>query len=140
MYDVDPDGCWIWRAGGNGHGYGATPVEMRREGFHTAHRWFYAQANGGVCPDTLDHLCRNRRCVNPDHLEPCSRGENVRRGDVAKLTWEKVADLRASAASMCGSQREIARRLAPVFGISEGGVRSVLRGVRWPESDRPKVA
>ena len=30
---------------------------------------------------TIDHLCRNRRCVNPEHLEPVSRGENVLRGD-----------------------------------------------------------
>lgn len=46
-----------------------------------AHRVAYEIANGAI-PDglVLDHLCRNRRCVNPSHLEPVSSLENLRRG------------------------------------------------------------
>lgn len=136
-YTVTADGCWEWN-GGTQQGYGIATYRMREDGFRTAHRWYYAQRHGH-CPDTLDHLCRNRRCVNPDHLEPCPRGENVRRGAVAKLTWGLVAEIRERAAGMGGSQRAIAASLAPEYGISMGGMRGVLRGVRWPESDRPGV-
>ena len=45
-----------------------------------AHRWSYEHFVGHI-PDglTIDHLCRNRRCVRPDHLEPVTSGENTRR-------------------------------------------------------------
>jgi hypothetical protein len=47
-----------------------------------AHRAFY-EHHVGTIPDglTIDHLCKVRRCVNPDHLEPVTRGVNVLRGD-----------------------------------------------------------
>jgi hypothetical protein len=44
----------------------------------------------------LDHLCRVRDCVNPEHLEPVTNAENLRRGDGTKLTDEDVAAIRAS--------------------------------------------
>jgi hypothetical protein len=47
-----------------------------------AHRWFYQYLYGQVQPPLeLDHLCRNRACVNPLHLEPVIRSENCRRGE-----------------------------------------------------------
>lgn len=55
-------------------GYGRISGEL-------AHRVFWREARGPV-PEglVLDHLCRNRRCVNPEHLEPVTLGENIRRG------------------------------------------------------------
>ena len=46
-----------------------------------AHRWAYEREHGITLDstDTLDHLCRNTRCVNPDHLERVARAENVDR-------------------------------------------------------------
>lgn len=134
-YAVDDRGCWVWQRGVDCHGYGQV---IRAGRSVRAHRVYFEEAHGW-CPPTLDHLCRNRRCVNPAHLEPCSRGENVRRGDVAKLTWDDVTVIRESAAGLDCSQREAARRLAPLMGVAEQTVRQVIRGRRWPEADRPVV-
>lgn len=69
--------CWNWK-GGTGSGYGVVYVEG---GSRMAHRISYELLIGPISPGLhLDHLCRNRRCVNPDHLEAVSRKTNILRG------------------------------------------------------------
>lgn len=68
--------CWTWTAGRSG-GYGSFHCG-KRHGL-LAHRFSYFQFNGN-CPPVLDHLCRNRACVRPDHLEAVSHKENIMRG------------------------------------------------------------
>lgn len=72
--------CWQWTAGCDDDGYGAfrsSPVRVVR-----AYRYAYETLVGPVPPGlVIDHLCRNRRCVCPDHMETVTQGENVRRGD-----------------------------------------------------------
>lgn len=80
---TDPDGCWIWRgARYQSSGYSAFGDGTKST---TGHRYSYERFVGPV-PDgmELDHLCRNRQCVNPNHLEPVTHHENVRRGAAAK--------------------------------------------------------
>jgi hypothetical protein len=75
------DSCWHWKAGTT-KGYGRFWVGDRKTGrTAAAHRVSY-QLFVGPIPDgmALDHLCRNRRCVNPQHLEPVTSTENVMRG------------------------------------------------------------
>ena len=80
---VTESGCWIWMGSVNPNGYGsftdAKLVPERRT--FSAHRYIY-EAMKGPIPDNcdLDHLCRVRCCVNPDHLEPVSRRINLLRG------------------------------------------------------------
>lgn len=76
--DVADSGCWEWNGGLWGGGYGRFVLDGRHV---QAHRWAY-EALVGPIPDglQLDHLCRNRRCVNPDHLEPVTNRENGVRG------------------------------------------------------------
>lgn len=86
-YAVDDEtGCWQWLHGTNSIGYGQLHVrhsKPRRMAY--AHRVYYERHVGPV-PDglELDHLCRNPGCVNPEHLEPVTHAENIRRGYQAK--------------------------------------------------------
>ena len=72
-------GCWLWAGSINERGYGSisTPRGTRR-----VHRVAYELFTGRPIPPglTLDHLCRVRSCVNPDHLEPVTNRENILRG------------------------------------------------------------
>ena len=72
--------CWPWMGNQDGNGYGQFWIS--RENPITAHRFAYTDAIGSI-PDglTIDHLCRNRSCENPSHLEAVSRGINVLRGE-----------------------------------------------------------
>lgn len=74
----DPDtGCWLWQRHPFAAGYGLFRVDGKR---WLIHRYSYTALVGPI-PDGLhiDHLCRNRHCVNPDHLEPVTQRENIRR-------------------------------------------------------------
>lgn len=80
-YEVDEEsGCWLWTAATTGTaGYGSFQLARRRS--VNGHSWYWQQVNGPVPKGLeLDHLCGVRRCVNPDHLEPVTHLENVRRG------------------------------------------------------------
>lgn len=78
------DECWIWKGyKRNADGYGSAMVAVARgvAKIKYVHRLMYEQAYGPI-PDglTLDHLCRNRACANPSHLEAVTLGENASRG------------------------------------------------------------
>lgn len=71
-------GCWLWQ-GALAHGYGI--VGRNQTGSTNVHKVIYILTHGLV-PDgmELDHLCRNRACCNPEHLEPVTHLENMARG------------------------------------------------------------
>lgn len=69
-------GCWIWLGTLNAAGYGVVRVGHKNR--MLAHRAFYEAFVGPIPADrALDHLCRTRPCVNPDHTRPCTRAENL---------------------------------------------------------------
>lgn len=69
-----PNGCWDWLGYRDSHGY---PRLSRVR----VHRALFELLYGPIGPLGLDHLCRNRGCINPDHLEPTTDRTNVLRGD-----------------------------------------------------------
>lgn len=78
-FQVDKaDGCWNWTGYINDHGYGRPRFRVDGKSyFLRAHRLAYEFLVGPI-PDGLhlDHICHNRRCVNPDHLRPVNNKQN----------------------------------------------------------------
>lgn len=95
---VEPrDGCLVFVGALSSEGYGRFHFEGK---LHQAHRWILERWFGEPLDPTLDvdHLCRNRACVRPSHLELVSRSENIRRGDIPRLNRER-ADARTHCAN-----------------------------------------
>lgn len=80
MSNVEITGtCWLWRGTLSPEGYGKFGKNWM------AHRLLYELLTAPISPGlTLDHLCRVKCCVNPDHLEPVTIGENKRRAIALK--------------------------------------------------------
>jgi hypothetical protein len=85
-----PGDCWEWSAAHKPEGY--AQFQMRGQdgvwrpalAHRVAYRLYIAEIPPGL---VIDHLCRNRGCVNPWHMEPVPSGENVRRGWLVSQTW-----------------------------------------------------
>ena len=75
--------CWNWLGEITSKGYGRIQVKSRRL---RAHRFFF-ELSGKIIPKDLelDHLCRNKRCVNPSHLEAVTHRENIKRAWLVRL-------------------------------------------------------
>jgi len=120
-YIVDESGCWVWQGRKGKTGYGAVGLRGR------VHRVFYERLVGPI-PDgmELDHICRNRACVNPDHLEPVTHRENMRRAGMMRLDAESVVAIRRERTAGSGV-RELGRK----FGVSHSTISAILAGKTW---------
>ncbi len=115
-YKVDAaTGCWEW-LGDRLNGYGRCKVSDGTDRTVQAHRAFYEHHVGSI-PDGLDihHKCANKGCVNPEHLEPLTRAENVRaiHGHTI-LNWDQADEIREAMDSLCGKYGVRPRTLAAI--------------------------
>lgn len=120
-YTVDAKGCWIWPWSLDTDGYGRS---CGKRAFNLIYKKWKGDIPEGL---QLDHLCHNRRCVNPNHLEPVTRAENQRRQITCKLTHKKVKAIRLIYKNLNISQR----RIAEILDISYGHVSKVINNKRW---------
>lgn len=103
-YRVVDGGCWLWEGVTRG-GYGR--LKLADHGMVEAHRASYEFHVGKIAEDlVIDHLCRNRSCINPQHLEPVTEAENIRRGqqgspEAMRKYWE-TRRRRTANGSNCG--------------------------------------
>lgn len=96
--------CWEWTGARNGNGYGRVHVRPGKLAY--AHRAVYALLVGPIPAGLdLDHLCRNRSCVNPLHLEPVTRGENLLRGETLTRAHFERRDCGFDACPNCQRKR-----------------------------------
>lgn len=121
--------CWIGTTAPTASGY----IRVFRDGRMVyLHRWNYEKEHGSV-PEglDLDHLCRVRNCVNPDHVEPVDRAENTRRGDTTKLTATQVAEIKTR-------PKAPLRDLGAEYGVSISTISSIRKGQSWRDIEPAK--
>ncbi len=117
-YLVDENGCWIWQKHLAVEGYG---ICHRRGKTWLAHRFYYEEHVGPIPAGLqLDHLCRVRPCVNPEHLEAVTGQVNIWRTSITKLSPGQVQAIRASTGSP--------QRVAEKYGITRGHVWRIRTG------------
>lgn len=138
--------CWLWTGAVNSKGYPSTG--NGRGSSMLAHRAAYEALRGPI-PDgmTIDHLCRVKLCLNPDHLEVVTRAENSRRGNFDidthcprghELTPENVYErikphgqLRREC-RMC--RREKAAQRAAALDVESARIHNAVSGAEFPVS------
>lgn len=122
---IVPYGCWEWQRKLSKEGYGRIGINYK---VFLAHRVSYTIFKGSI-PDgiDIDHLCRNRKCQNPDHLELVTRGENVRRG----MAW-KVSGMLQRAKTHCPHGHPYSEENTIIVKDKKGNYRScrVCRSIK----------
>lgn len=132
-------GCWLWLGDVNGWGYGRLGAARReRQAHRLSYRAFVGDIPKGLA---ILHRCDTRCCVNPQHLRPGTRLQNMQdavakdrmarqrgeRAGMAKLTWAMVREIRANPNARISA-------IASRYGVSRRAISLVLEGKTWTES------
>jgi hypothetical protein len=124
-YTTNPvTGCWEWNGSIRRDGYGRWNFQSKTQ---LAHRVMFFVIKGYWPKLKLDHKCRNRKCVNPEHTEDTTSAINNQRGLKAKLSQEQVNFIRASYTGARGERVYFMRK----FDISSSQFGRIKRNVSW---------
>jgi transposase len=127
--DRSVDGCWPWtgEVTSNGYGWFVFKANGKRKKI-AAHRMAYLLERGEIASnENVTHTCKNRSCVNPNHLALGGR---------SNLTEEKVKQV---IAEMTSSNPQSSREIATRLGVSHTAINMIRRGKIWGEINRPDV-
>lgn len=127
-YVINPQtGCWEWQLSKSSTGYGSRRINYQTINMHK----FYYEKYKGIVPNglVLDHLCKNRGCVNPEHLEAVTQTTNCQRGKQAKLTWIQIRQIRNLYSVRAFTQK----MLTEIFGVSLSTIQKTIHNKRWKE-------
>lgn len=118
------DSCWNWTAHTAWNGYGEFRMPTRLGKLVKSHRVAYELLVGPIPENMdLDHVCRNRACCNPAHLEPVNRSVNASRGlcgaHRSKLTPQDCREIKALRGVVSGAE------LASRYGVSKACISRV---------------
>lgn len=130
--------CWPWRGDTDGAGYGVFTYRGRRAG---AHEYALSFTTGERRLESLDtcHSCDNPPCCNPAHLRFDTHQSNVRdmhdRGRARNGSALSIADVLLIRERRAAGARQ--KDLADQFGLTDGAVSMIVRGIRWPHVGGP---
>lgn len=116
-----PSGCWEW-------------IESTAYGYARdfSHRLSYQIFVGPLIEGLeLDHLCKNTKCVNPEHLEQVSHRTNIRRRDFTKLNINDARFIRSAYAIKQWTNKS----LAPWFGLDPSAISRIVTHDIWREDN-----
>jgi hypothetical protein len=124
--------CWLWTGGKNKTGYSAFNIDNHmHSGHRVAYELWVAKIPSGL---VIRHKCKNKHCVNPEHLETGTHKENSQdkwRDNTmhkAKLTAEQVRDIRSRVG-------QTARELANEFGVHQTTISHIISKTTWSHID-----
>lgn len=124
-----PGDCWEW-IGTINHktGYGKKTFAGKD---YLAHRWVFEMLQGPIPEDkVINHICSNRACVNPHHLEVVSQTENCRKRKCTFLTEQQVRVIKRAKEN---KQWGDGKRLAEEFGVTSATIHDIWNGRSWAE-------
>lgn len=137
-WTVADNGCWVWNSSCWGSGRPRTKYKGQ---WRSAYREVYAALVGPI-PNglTIDHLCHNKLCVNPAHLEPVTASANIKRwhrliketgGDFYERIRLSNAKLKPEDAINISKSTDTTVALAERYGVSRAAIYNIRHGLRW---------
>jgi len=133
------DGCWLWKGGLDIKGYSVFFYRGKAVFGHRASLLLHNKVKDFIPGLQIRHSCRNKNCVNPNHLSEGTRkqkAEDKRRDGTnlsgtkchfAKLNWDLVAEIRKLAEAGEMSRKEIATK----YGVSSYAISSIISSKTW---------
>ena len=131
-YEIMPNGCWNWLGKKMPNGYGRINLGSK---YQYAHRISWFLKHGEFPKQFACHKCDNRSCVNPDHLFEGNAKDNttdaIRKNRLATGEKHGLTRITIDQAREIKSSSENQHKMAKRFGISQGQVSRIRRGLDW---------